>query len=333
MPKVRGWRRERGRRPVALMRSTYVPKRENASTNGRPTAPFDSEPKGLTWQPLSDVEMRSIVFVDKPLLQADAFHIICGRKGTGKGTLLASIAARVTRGELGIKRNVVWIGSEDSAGIDIRPRIEAAAGDPARILIPKSGWVQLPRDLGEIAAAMTEFGDIGMVVIDPVGNHISGKNSNSETDIRDAIAPLNDLPDEFKTMVFGVRHLSEKDCSQGGVLAAILGSSAWVQTPQAVIAVVRDNDDAQVSHVQCVIGNRIPEGSPGRMFRIEGVKVEGLENEVTCASWIGDSHKDVETMLAAGKTSKSAQARDLILDILESEWDGSRERSAPRPGR
>ena len=69
------------------------------------------------------------------------------------------------------------------------------------------------------------------------------------------------------------------------------------------------------------------------MFRIEGVKVEGLENEVTCASWIGDSHKDVETMLAAGKTSKSAQARDLILDILESEWDGSRERSAPRPGR
>ena len=35
--------------------------------------------------------------------------------------------------------------------------------------------------------AMTEFGDVGMVVIDPIGNHIAGKDSNSETDIRDAI--------------------------------------------------------------------------------------------------------------------------------------------------
>jgi hypothetical protein len=40
-------------------------------------------------------------------------------------------------------------------------------------------------------------------------------------------------------MVFGVRHLTEKEC-KGGVLAAILGSSAWVQTPRAVLAVVRD---------------------------------------------------------------------------------------------
>ena len=51
------------------------------------------------------------------------------------------------------------------------------------------------------------------------------KNSNSETDIRDAIAPLNKLADDHGIMVFGVRHLSEKECSQG-VLAAILGSSS-----------------------------------------------------------------------------------------------------------
>ena len=277
----------------------HGPKLVVAVPNGHrpPVAPVVALPP-LTWQRLSEVEMRSIVFVDKPLLQADAFHIVCGRKGTGKGTLLASFAARVTRGELGAKRNVVWIGSEDSASIDIRPRIEAAGGDSDRVLVVKSGWVQLPRDLEAIADAMTGFGDVGMLVVDPVGNHISGKNSNSETDIRDAIAPLNDLADVHKTMVFGVRHLSEKDCSQG-VLAGILGSSAWVQTPRAVIAVVRDNEDATISHVQCVAGNRIPEGSPGGMFRIDGVLLPELENEVTRAEWIGDSQKDVETMLAA----------------------------------
>ena len=57
--------------------------------------------------------MRSIVVRDKPLLQADAFHVVVGRKGAGKGTVLAAVASRVTRGELGEKCGVVWIGSED----------------------------------------------------------------------------------------------------------------------------------------------------------------------------------------------------------------------------
>ena len=145
-----------------------------------------------------------------------------------------------------------------------------------------------------------------------MGNHIAGKNSNSETEIRDAIAPLNHLSDELETLLIGVRHLSEKECSRG-VLAAILGSSAWVQVPRAVIAIVRDNEDPAVSHIQCVAGNRLPPGTPGRMFRIEGVLIPGLENEVTRAVPLGDSNQDVEAMLTASADkgpSKSEKARD-----------------------
>src|SRR6266536_4629527 len=90
----------------------------------------DESPTGLVFERLSEVEMRSIVFVDKPLLQAAAFHLVAGRKGVGKGTLLADWVAKITRGELGTKRNVIWIGSEDSAAIDIKPRIVAAGGKP-----------------------------------------------------------------------------------------------------------------------------------------------------------------------------------------------------------
>lgn len=292
-------------------------------------APEGDGAEALTWQTLEEVQMRSIVFVDKPLLQADAFHLVAGRKGQGKGTLLAAIASRVTRGELGAKRNVVWIGSEDSAAIDIKPRIVAAGGDPARVLIVKKGWIQLPRDYDAICRAMSVFGDVGMLVVDPIGNHISGKNSDSETDIRDAIAPLNHIADEFECMAFGVRHLSEKD-GRRGVLAAILGSSAWVQVPRAVLAVARDNEDPDVSHIQCVAGNRLPAGTPGRMFRIDAVLLPGLENEVTRATWLGDSSKDVETMLGnsnfKGPSSRSEAARELILDVLDAE--GPRESDA-----
>lgn len=270
----------------------------------------------IGWQRGSSVQMRSIEFVDKPLLQASAFHLVVGRKGMGKGTLLANIAARVMRGELGPKRNVVWIGSEDSAAIDVVPRIIAAGGDPDRLLLVENGWIQLPRDIPtEIEPALRDMDDVGMVNIDPVGNHFaSGKSSNDDIDVREAIAPLNDFADRHQTMVFGVRHLSEKEASRG-VLAAILGSSAWVQVPRAVLAVARD--DANITHVQCVAGNRLPPDTPGRMFRIEGTQVADLTNEVTRAVWIGDSRAQVEDLLATRERgTKRADAKQIVLDEL-----------------
>ena len=100
--------------------------------------------------------MRSIEFRDKPLLQADAFHGVVGRKGAGKSTWMAGTASRVTRGELGEKTGVVWIGSEDSAEIDIKPRVVAAKGDPSRVLVVERGWIQLPGDVPEIEHAMED---------------------------------------------------------------------------------------------------------------------------------------------------------------------------------
>ena len=261
--------------------------------------------------------MRSIVFLDRPLWQASAFHLVVGRKGVGKGTMLADLASRLTRGELGAKRNVVWVGSEDSAAIDIRPRLEAADGDPERVIV-LTDWLQLPRDIGLMRATLLDVSDVGLVIVDPVANHITGKDSNSDTDIRDAIAPLNDLADELETILVGVRHLTEKEC-KGGALAAILGSSAWVQIPRVVIGIARDNEDARVSHVQCLSGNRLPPETPGRRFEITGAMLDGLENEVTRAVWMGESTKSVETLIGEERKqpSKSDAARALILDVLE----------------
>ncbi len=266
--------------------------------------------------PLSTIEPKSIHFLDRPLWQASGFHLCVGRKGVGKGTALADLAARFTLGRLGARRGVLWISSEDDAGIDIHPRVIAAGGDPARIHVV-TDWLQLPRDLDRLRATIHQLGDVGLAIIDPVGNHITGKDSNAETDVRDAIAPLNHLSDETETLLVGVRHLSEKEAGRG-VLAAVLGNSAWVQVPRAVLAVVRDDEDPALSHVQVVAGNRLPPGTAGRVFRIEGVALPGLASEVTRAVWVGDSVKDAETLLSAGRrTSKSAAARQLILDLLE----------------
>jgi hypothetical protein len=52
--------------------------------------PNAREERMCEWRKLSTVKMLPIRFVDKPLFQAAAFHLLVGKKGVGKGTLLGA---------------------------------------------------------------------------------------------------------------------------------------------------------------------------------------------------------------------------------------------------
>jgi hypothetical protein len=274
---------------------------------------------GIAWEPLADVEMKAIRFADRPLYQHGAFHLLVGRKGVGKGTHLAQLAARVTRGVFGEMRHVIWIGSEDSNAIDVRPRIVAAGGDVASVTVVKSGHIRLPEHVDEIRRKALELGGVGLVLIDPVSNHIGSVDTDREGQVRHAIAPLNDLADELDTLVVGVRHIG-KDASRGA-MSSVLGSVAWVQVPRAVLVIAADDEDEAVRHVHVVGGNRTSSGE-GRAFRIEPVTLPGLEEPVTKAVDVGVSLKDADSLLEKPRQdSRSAKARDLILDILEAEGE------------
>ena len=104
----------------------------------------------ISWKQLSEIEARPIVFADRPIWQESAFHLLVGRKNSGKGTLLAADAARVTRGELGEHPNVMWVATgEDSYAIDVRPRIEVAGGDVSRVTVLSQGRLVLPEPMFE----------------------------------------------------------------------------------------------------------------------------------------------------------------------------------------
>jgi hypothetical protein len=273
-----------------------------------------ARPGALAWDWLTAFATKPVVFLDRPFWQKSAFHLKVGRKGVGKGTSLADLSARFSRGELGEKRRVVWIGSEDSVSIDVKPRVLAAGGDPTQIAVVKD-WLQLPRDVARLEVTVEAVGDVGLLVIDPVSNHIAGKNSNDETDVREAIAHLNAFADRFALVAIGVRHLTEKE-AKSGLLAAILGSSAWVQVPRAVIALARDPQDAALVHMQVVAGNRMPPGTPGRRFRIKPVTVETDEgpSEVSCAFWEGESNVDVEELLTVRHAPEPSRSEDARAD-------------------
>lgn len=269
------------------------------------------------------VEMKPILWLDKPLLQGSAFHLVAGPKGVGKGTWLAKVAAAMTGGVYGDPRQVLIVSSEDSASIDLVPRLAAAGADRSKVEIVIDHLV-LPVDLDRLRDRALELGDVGLIVVDPLGNHLGGADTDREGAVRHAIQGLNHLADELGCLVIGVRHIGKS--RQSGALAAVLGSTAWVDLPRAVLMFAPDDEDEMVFHVQVVAGNRTGRGA-AESFRIELRDVPGLDNPVTYAAALGQSTKDVDELLATPRRpSKSQSARDLILDILE--HDGEQESDA-----
>jgi hypothetical protein len=262
---------------------------------------------------LADVEMLSIEWLERPLWQQAAFHLMVGRKGAGKGTYVARLAARVSRGELyGRPMNVLLVATEDSDEIDIKPRLVAAGGDPERIYSVNEAML-LPRDVDKMRRTALAIGEIGLLVLDPIASHVRG-DTHGEDPVRNAIDPLNGLAHELKCLLIGVRHLSEKDATKGA-LAAVLGSSAWVQVPRAVVAVAPDDETDLLFHIAVAAGNRSARGA-GRTFRIELADV-GLKEPVTRAVEIGDSAKSVDELLGCEpEKRRAAVKRDGAADII-----------------
>jgi hypothetical protein len=290
--------------------------RSSASSDAAPEADVPPAERVIRARSLEEVDMRSIEWLEKPLWQRSAFELLAGAKGAGKGTYLAALAARITRAG----GNVLFVSTEDSTAIDLKPRLVAAGADISRCFdIPMH--VRLPDDVFALMDLAIELGGVEMLVIDPVANHLGDRDSNSDAQVRDAIAPLNWLADKLGCLVIGVRHPG-KDRSRGAV-QSVLGSTAWVDTPRAVVMIVADDEDPTLRHIQVVAGNRSVNGS-AQAFRIEAVDVDGLKEPITRAIELGESAKNVEDLLQASADrapSKSAQAGELLLDILDEEGE------------
>ena len=278
-------------------------------------APEPEPPAALRAVSLSTIAMKSIEWLERPLWQRSAFQLLAGPKGAGKGTYLAGLASRISRGG----GDVVVVATEDSAAIDLRPRLEAAGAVIGRCFIIEQ-HLRLPDDVAPLRELVEELDDVRLLVIDPVANHIGARNSNSDAEVRDAIAPLNKLADELGCLIVGVRHPG-KDRGRGA-LTSILGSTAWVDTPRSVVMIAPDDEDERLRHIQVVAGNRSLNGA-GQVFRIDAVDVAGLTEPITLAVALGESAKSVDDLLAVRdrNESKSSHARELILDILEDEGD------------
>ena len=150
---------------------------DEKAAESRPARP--ARPARLIATPLADVAMRSIEWLEKPLWQASAFQLLAGARGSGKGTYLAGLAARISHSG----SNVLFLSSEDSTEIDLKPRLVAAGAVIARCYCIQQS-VRLPDDVDDLRALANGLGGVGLLVIDPVANHIGDLVPDSEEYLR-----------------------------------------------------------------------------------------------------------------------------------------------------
>jgi putative DNA primase/helicase len=205
--------------------------------------------------------------------------VLAGDPGLGKSLLSLDLAALLSRGELGPRSagGVLLLTAEDSRTHTVRPRLEAAGADLARVHFGSicrdrlETTLALPDDVDALRE-LIESTRTQLVVIDPLMAHLaSNVNSWKDQMIRQALAPLNALADATATAILIVAHLNK---GQGTDPLQRLGGSIGIPAAaRSVLLLGRDPDDPDgeqgSQRVLAHVKSNVSELSPSLRFNVE----------------------------------------------------------------
>jgi hypothetical protein len=207
---------------------------------------------------LADVQAEHVDWLWDGYLPLGKVVVLDGDPGVGKSTLSLDIAARTSTGSpmpdgsAGVKGTVLILSAEDGLADTIRPRLDAAAADPARIMTitemtydtadgPLSRPVTIPGDLAAIERIIAEH-DVRLVVIDVLMAYLSGDvNAHRDQDIRRALHVLSSLAERTRCCVIVLRHLNKS--GGGNAIYRGGGSIGIIGAARAGFMCGRDPDD------------------------------------------------------------------------------------------
>lgn len=235
--------------------------------------------RNLAPRALSGIPTRRQRWLYQDLIPLGASTILAGRGGIGKSTILAWLAASVTRGTLpgdlrGEPVAVAFIAAEDDPATVLVPRLRAAdadldrafdlsrvtvAGSHARhgtdrnaeVLTRYAGGDEptlhthetLPTiadDLAEIERAVSASG-ARMLIVDPVISMMDGDTIKA-ADVRRNLDPLNALAQRLDIAVVLVMHFNKGSQSASD---RVSGSHAFRDTARAVLLLAVDDETDQ----------------------------------------------------------------------------------------
>jgi len=186
--------------------------------------PRSVERNGLGYEPsvgtlLSEAEPERAEWLWEGRIPKGKLTIVEGDPGTGKSAMIMDLTARVSAGRAmpdgsggGVPAGVVILSAEDGLADTVRPRLDAAQGDPARVLALTTKYdggvgaekLTLPEDTRLIARGIDRV-EAELVTIDPLVAFFGRKtDSHRDQDVRRVLAEWTGVA------VVVIRHLNKK---------------------------------------------------------------------------------------------------------------------------
>lgn len=221
------------------------------------SAPVESA-KRMRARRMSSIARESLEWLWPGKLPLGAVSMIGGDPGLSKSTLAIDLAARVSTGRRwpdgspNQRGSVVLLCSEDDPSRVIRPRLDAHGADVERIILadgvdrvfdddpePLSDMVSIPRDVDAIESLLDD--DARLVIIDPLSEYLNGVDSHVNSEVRQALRPLNEMAIRRKVCVLLIHHLNK--ASGASAIHRLSGSLGFGALARTVWVVTRDKDD------------------------------------------------------------------------------------------
>ena len=267
-----------------------------------------NEPIGVK---LSEVETQQIEWLWQRRIPLGKITLLDGDPGVGKSLLAITIAACISTGRPmpdgtpGRQGSIILITSEDSTEDIIKPRMEAAGGDPSRVVLLNAVLsfdvkrlfmydrpFSLSRDLKDLEVGIRRNNAI-LVVIDPL-MAVLGRNidSSRDQDVREVLTPLAQLAERTGCAILIIRHLNKGNSANSLYRGA--GSIGIIAAARIGLLVAHDPDDEQ-KRVFATIKNNLSKVATNLTFQI-------VENErgVPYIQWLGENHHTTSTLLRPG---------------------------------
>ncbi len=281
---------------------------------------------------LSEVETQQVDWLWHRRIPLGKITILDGDPGMGKSLLSIFIAACVSTGQPmpdgapGKQGKVILIAPEDAAEDTIKPRVEAAGGDPSQVLMIDNMDLlnikdtkkikinerpfSLAQDMGILEQAIKQTGTI-LVIIDPL-MAVLGRNidSSRDQDVREVLNPLAQVAERTGCAILIIRHLNKG--SSDNILYRGSGSIGIIAVARIGLLVAHDPDDEQ-KRVFATIKNNLSKIAPNLSYQI-------AENEqgAPYIQWLGENHHTTSTLLRPG-TNMSFERQAIMKALKEAD--------------
>lgn len=298
----------------------------HAGAEGKPT----NHRAQLVVRRVSEIDPLPVRWLWPGRIPLGKVTLLAGEPGLGKSQLTCAVGAAVTTGSAwpfeegrAPSGSVVILSAEDDAADTIRPRLEAAGADLARVSIISAvrscegggrRSFNLQDDLKLLEIEIHRSKDVLLIIIDPVSSYLGKVDSHKNADLRAALEPLSEMAARLGVSVLAVTHLNKS--GNGSANNRIIGSVAFVALARAAHIVARDREDKDR---RLFVPSKSNVGPEGRALSFRTRLLE-VSNGIFAPAIVWEGTVDIsaeEALAPRGEKSRTAPAREAAEEFLK----------------